>query len=132
MLTIGDILKTNAQQAVTASLATPVVDAARLLRGRRIGIVVVTAQNGVVEGVVSERDVIKLVAENRSPDGLTVADICTFKPVTCVRDDLAEDVLRTMQDNGFRHMPVVEFTRLLGVVSIGDLLSHMLDAARNA
>lgn len=127
MLTIGQILFTKKSEIKTVSMDTPVEDACDILAANRIGILVVTEPNGMVTGVLSERDIVKHVASRRNFYKLLVSDICTKKPVTCVRSDYVADVLKDMKARHFRHMPVVEYTHLLGVVSIGDLYHHLLE-----
>lgn len=129
---VEDIVQGKGHKVITISPDTSVVGAAEILHGKRIGILVVCNEALRVQGVFSERDVVRAVAE--TPDRLAtlkVKDFLTRDVVTCTRKDKLQDVMRTMTERRFRHMPVVEDGELKGLISIGDVLKHLLKGAKS-
>lgn len=101
--------------------------AVEILRDHRIGALVVTDADGALLGILSERDIVRKLADAPGRTlGHRVADMMTTKVEVCKPDDLLISVLRRMTDGRFRHMPVVEEDRLLGIVTIGDVVNHRL------
>jgi CBS domain-containing protein len=81
----------------------------------------VTDEQGTLVGIFTGRDAVcRVVAAGRRPDRTRLSDVMTPKPVTLPPDKNAIEALRMMWDGGFRHIPVVEHGRLLGVISRGD------------
>lgn len=111
--------------AETASLH----EAARELDERRIGCVVVVDGEGGLAGVLSERDIIRVVAR-RGAAALDdrVAAAMTRAVITADPNETVDDGLARMTDRRIRHLPVVRDGRLLGLVSIGDLVKHKIEA----
>lgn len=102
--------------------------AADLMKARRCGSVLVTAGNALV-GIVTERDVVfRVVAEGRDPERTRLVEVMTANPVSVGPHEPAISALRLMEDAGFRHLPVVEHGRILGVVSRRDFAGE--DKAR--
>lgn len=98
-----------------------------ILRDKRIGAVVVTDQNGALQGILSERDIVRRMAETPGQTlPQSVADLMTSEVKTCAPDDLLNDVLKTMTDGRFRHMPVLSDGKLRGVITIGDVVHFRL------
>lgn len=124
------VISDKGRHVVTVSPAATVTEAARKLREYKIGLLVVCSDAGAVVGVLSERDLVRAIADgNGQIAHLDVNSLMTPDPVTCdVRDSPAE-VLRIMNSKGFRHMPVVEKGRLKGLVSSRDVLKHLLALA---
>lgn len=114
--------KKNGIPVACISADATVVDAARMMNTRRIGSVVVTSGEKVV-GIFTERDILnRVVAENRVPIETTVREVMT-SPVACCREDTSlAECRRVMRTQRIRHLPVVENDRLIGMVSIGDVL----------
>ncbi len=98
-----------------------------LLRDKRIGALVVTDKAGSLQGILSERDIVRKLAET---PGQTlpqkVADNMTPKVETCAPGDTLVAVLRRMTEGRFRHMPVLDGDRLCGMVTIGDVVQYRL------
>lgn len=89
------------------------------MRDRRVGCVLVV-DHGRLVGIFTGRDAVALLADARTDAKLTVGEVMTRNPVTLGPGAGALDALRCMQDGGFRHVPIVEDGRVLGVVSRGD------------
>jgi CBS domain-containing protein len=104
--------------------------AVEILRDRRIGALMVSDANGRLVGILSERDIVRKLADT---PGQTlpqkVEDVMTKDVQTCAPDDSLVSVLRTMTDGRFRHMPVVDSDNsLCGMVTIGDVVNFRLTA----
>ena len=103
-------------------------DSAKILTQNRIGGVVVSSGGDTAEGILSERDIVRALA-NRGPDIMqeNANALMTRDPTCCQRRDTADQVLRKMTDGRFRHMPVVEDGKLIGIVTIGDVVKARLN-----
>ena len=96
-------------------------DAARVMRERRIGAVMVV-EHGQLLGIVTERDMVtRLIAEGRSPKETPLGEIMTPDPETLRPDESALDALNKMQAGRYRHLPVLDDEGICGMVSIRDL-----------
>jgi CBS domain-containing protein len=109
----GDVLTTTSGATVT--------DAARAMTEREVGSAVVVTDDGELEGIITERDVLRAVAAGRDLGGEVVADWMTSDPITVEADDPPSEVVALMRERGFRHLPVLEQGDLAGIVSMRDL-----------
>ena len=125
---VQQILKSKGDSSVvTVKPGTPISDVARILAERRIGGVVVSSDGVTPEGILSERDIVRALALKGSGCmDETVDDMMTRNPVCCARQDSADLVLTRMTDGRFRHMPVVEGGKMVGIVTIGDVVKARL------
>lgn len=105
-----------------------VSEAVSLLSTRRIGALVVSRDGQTIAGIVSERDIVRELGRT-GPSILQsqVDSLMTRKIVTCEKTDSARDVVERMTQGRFRHMPVVEGGRMIGLISIGDVVKWRLD-----
>ncbi len=125
---VSHILKAKPEQGVvTISPDASVSDAANLLSSKRIGSIVVSADGNAADGILSERDIVREIGK-RGPGCLseTVRSMMTADPVTCTKSDTADQVLSRMTDGRFRHMPVVEGSKMIGLITIGDVVKSRL------
>ena len=97
---------------------------------RRVGAVLVTVAGRRLVGIFTGRDAVRTLAEGRDPARTTLSAAMTREPKTIAPERTAIDALRAMADGGFRHLPVVEFDRPLGVVSVRDALDEDLHELR--
>ena len=105
-----------------------VIDAIRQMAEKGIGALVVLEPDGRLAGVVSERDYArKIVLAGRSSRDTPVRDIMSAEVVTVRLDDQAEACMQLVTDRRIRHLPVVEGGRVVGVVSIGDLVKAVIE-----
>ncbi|WP_436520576.1 CBS domain-containing protein [Actinoplanes sp. HUAS TT8] len=125
---ISDILRTKGDNVVTVPPDLPVEGLVSKLAHHRIGAAVVSRDGATVDGIVSERDVVRALAE-RGPAVLAepVSTIQTTQVRTVSPEAQLEDVERLMTEHRFRHVPVVVDNRLAGVVSIGDVVKNRID-----
>ena len=120
---IRDILRTKGRRVVTIRGDRPVMDAVDLLVDHNIGSVVVTEGDQPL-GILTERDLLRLAARTRGRlDTTAVEDEMTRTLVTASPDDDLHGVMDVMTDRRIRHLPVLEGGRLVGIVSIGDLVN---------
>src|ERR671910_1848794 len=110
------------QKPVTAAADITVAAAARLMKEHRIGAILIT-QEGRLAGIFTERDALfRVIAEDRDPAATRVAEVMTANPRTIAPDRPFGHALHLMHEGGFRHVPVVDNGRPLGVVSARDAL----------
>lgn len=112
---------------VTVSASASVSDAAKLLSEKRIGTVVVSDDGVTPLGILSERDIVRELA--KSGGGClnkAVSTYMTSELVTCTSDSNVQEVLTQMTERRFRHMPVVEHGKLVGIVTLGDAVKAQL------
>ena len=126
---ISEILRTKGGAVVTIAPADTVSEVVGTLAQYGVGALVVSNDGRGIDGIVSERDVVRALAEN----GLTTlelaaADIMTLEVVTATPDMSIDDVMARMTEGRFRHMPVTEDGRLVGIISIGDVVNARLAA----
>ena len=111
----------NQQKIELLSASTTVRVAARNMADRHIGAILV-GQGRRLQGIFTERDVLtRVVARGLDPDTTTLATVMTPDPDTVGPDDLALEVLERLRASGYRHLPVVDHGKVVGIVSIRDL-----------
>ncbi len=128
-MTVAKILRSKGNnEVVTISPGKQVAEAARILSEKRIGTVVVSADGKTALGILSERDIVREVGK-RGAGCLseTVDAMMTSKLITCSLEDPADSVLTTMTNGRFRHMPVVEDGKMVGLITIGDVVKYRLN-----
>lgn len=117
------------QEIVTTQADTTVSDAARLMRENHIGAVIVVGENGKLAGIFTERDALfRVVAEERDGKTTRLAEVMTHNPQTVKPDQRFSAALQMMYGGKFRHVPVVEDGRPVGIISARDALGPELEA----
>jgi CBS domain-containing protein len=125
---VSDILKTKGTAVVTVRPDIGIEHLAQRLKAERIGAVVVSTDGASIDGIISERDIVGGLAEYGAGIGAkVVSDLMTRAVVTCSPDDTISHVSKVMTKRRIRHLPVTEGRRLVGIVSIGDVVRHRLD-----
>lgn len=113
---------------VTVKPGDQVSDAAQVLAKHRIGAVIVSADGAIVDGILSERDIVRCLGiEGPSSLNKKVSDIMTAEVIGCHPEDTPNSVMEKMSDGRFRHMPVIENGKMIGVISIGDVVKARID-----
>jgi len=114
------------QAPVTAPKSVTVLEAARTMQQHNVGALLVVDGTRLV-GIFTERDALfRVLAEGRNPQTTRLADVMTWQPQTIHPDEPFLHALRVMHKGRFRHLPVVEFDRPLGMVSVRDALDDDL------
>lgn len=130
-MNVATILKTKGRSVTTARPDAPLKDIAERLAVKKIGAIVIVGDSGKVSGIISERDLVRVIAD-RGPAalGLLVGDIMTRTVVTCNEQSTLDELMKIMTEGRFRHVPVVEDGALVGLISIGDVVKyHLADMA---
>ena len=128
-MTVKEILSRKGTDVVTAEPNATLSDAVQLLAAHRIGAVVITGADRRIVGILSERDIVRTLAEKgakalESPIG----EVMTRKVITCGAGETVPEIMERMTVGKFRHVPVVEQGRLAGIISIGDVVKARLEA----
>jgi CBS domain-containing protein len=131
-MTVRAILRAKGQRVVTVRQDMPIEDVVATLSREKIGAVVISDDEVTVTGLLSERDIIKGLAEHGAKlPSLTARDLMTRSITHATPDMPILHVLDVMTQGRFRHMPVLENGRLVGMVSIGDAVKARLDILEN-
>jgi CBS domain-containing protein len=126
-MTVKSILSTKGTGVFTIEPTSSLETAIKLLTERRIGALVVLGPEQRVIGIVSERDVVRaLAARGAAALAEPLSQVMTRKVSTCTRSDTVSTIMEQMTTGKFRHVPVVEQDRLVGIISIGDVVKHRL------
>jgi len=125
---VAQILQTKASAGVvTVTSQTTVADAAKLLAERKFGSLVISDDGKRAVGILSERDIVRVIAlQGAGVLNDPVSMHMTASVVTCSKQATADQVLKTMTDRRFRHMPVVEDGELVGLITLGDVVKSRL------
>lgn len=125
--TVRRLLAGKTAGVISISPSDTISKAVGILKEKRIGALVVTDENGALAGILSERDIVRKLAETPGQTlPQTVGENMTAKVVSCGPDDSLVDVLKQMSEGRFRHMPVVDGGELCGMVTIGDVVNFRL------
>jgi CBS domain-containing protein len=129
MPTIRDVLKTKGAEVVAVPPDHTIARAIGELVGRRIGSLLVTDSEGNIVGIITERDILRVVHDAADRiDSATVSEFMTTNVVCGVPDDDLDYVMSVMTEKRFRRMPVVKNGQLAGVISIGDVVKALKSA----
>ncbi len=122
-----DVLDSKGRQVHTASPNETIMDAVRKLVTHNIGALAVVDEQGRLKGVISERDIMRLLVRDAGQlETAELAEIMTRDVVTASPTDDVDHCLNTMTERHIRHLPVCEHGKLVGMVSIGDLVKSKL------
>ena len=126
---IGDVLKAKpSHDVVTIGPDAGVRELIALLAEHNVGALIVSADGGdTVDGIVSERDVVRHLHHDGTVVNNTVAAIMTTAVETCDEGTALDEIMKVMTERRVRHVPVVRDGRLVGIVSIGDVVKHRMD-----
>ncbi len=121
------LLQAKGAAVVTISPAATVAELVHRLVENNVGAVVVTADGSTLEGIVSERDVVRSLHHDADTMNRRVADIMTRDPDTCTLDSDTDDLMVVMTERRVRHLPVLdEGASIAGIVSIGDVVKNRI------
>ncbi len=125
---ISTLLANKGSEVATIRGDATVADAVDELSRHHVGALVVSADGERIEGIVSERDVVRKMSERGNAVlGEPVSSIMSTTVHTCALEDDTESLMRTMTERRIRHVPVVDNDRLVGIVSIGDVVKIRME-----
>ena len=125
---VSVILERKGSDVATISPDATLADAVTLLAERGVGALVVSTGGGSVDGILSERDIVRrLATDGQDTLRLLVRDAMTAEVRTCTRATTVDELMATMTERRIRHVPVVVDGRLAGIVSIGDVVKSRMD-----
>ena len=125
---VATILRSKGSEVTTAPPETSVADIAQILKGQGIGAIVISSDGAQVHGIVSERDILRALADHGAEIiDREVSEFMTAGVFTCSPEDRVNDLMAIMTERRIRHLPVTVDGELTGIVTIGDLVKHRLD-----
>ena len=128
-MSVSHILKSKGRDVITASANDKLKSIAEILATKRIGAIVILGSNNKIEGIVSERDVVRCLAtEGVKALDIPVSKIMSKNVKTCSELDSETELMALMTDNRIRHLPVVDHGKLVGMISIGDVVKFRIEA----
>ena len=128
-MSVSHILRGKSSGIITAAANDKVRNIAQTLAEKRIGAIVIVNKDGGIEGIVSERDVVRCIAkEGALALDLAVSQVMTKKVKTCSESDSEIEIMALMTENRIRHLPVVNAGKLIGMISIGDVVKNRIEA----
>jgi CBS domain-containing protein len=126
-MTVSIILAGKGREVVTIEPGASLADAARVLAEKRIGAALILGADSRLAGIISERDIVRaLAARGAAALSEPVSQSMTRKVETCTEGEAVANIMERMTVGKFRHMPVVDQGRVIGIVSIGDIVKHRL------
>ena len=125
---VRDILSSKGTNVVTINPTAGLIEATKLMAERRIGAIVILGADDRIVGILSERDIVRVLAEH-GPKVLSepVSQVMTRDVKTCSEDENIGDLMGRMTVGKFRHLPVVQREKLIGIVSIGDVVKSRVE-----
>ena len=124
-MNVATMLKSKGRSVATVRPSSTMSEVAEILSARKIGAIVVVGDQGRVVGIISERDVVRFVAERgASALMLPVGECMTRSVITCTESTTVDELMEIMTSGRFRHVPVVQDEALIGIVSIGDVVKY--------
>ena len=131
-MTVSLILKGKGAEVISVRPDSTLSAVVETLASRRIGAVLVLHEGGSVAGVLSERDVVRALAQH-GPAALemTASSVMTHEVVSADPHDSIERVMEKMTHGRFRHLPILDQGRLVGIISIGDVVKKRIDEAEH-
>ncbi|WP_193335180.1 CBS domain-containing protein [Devosia beringensis] len=127
---VDTILQSKGAQVHTLDQAGTLADAVALLNANNIGAVVITGPGNAIAGILSERDIVRRLGTDPARAlALPIAECMTRGVLTCERTTPIAEVMESMTRHRIRHMPVAEAGKLLGIISIGDVVKLKIEEA---
>ena len=125
---VRDVLESKGRRVISIDSEATVSEAVARLVQNNIGSLPVVDQSGNLVGVFSERDVLRLIHNRGEGFGrMRVAEVMTARPITCSLEDEVNDVMGKMSERHIAKVPVLRDEKLVGVVSVGDVIKVMYD-----
>jgi CBS domain-containing protein len=128
-MSVSHILKSKGRDVITAKATDKLSSIAQTLATKKIGAIIILSDSGKIEGIISERDVVRcLAAEGARALDVPVSKVMTKGVKTCSDEDSETELMALMTENRIRHLPVVNHGKLNGMISIGDVVKFRIEA----
>jgi CBS domain-containing protein len=125
---VADILKVKGNAVMTVRPTETIHAVAKRLQQEGVGAMIVSSNGNLLDGIITERDVvISLAVHGKESHALPASALMRTGVITCSPDSSVAEVARVMTERRLRHLPVKDGKRLVGIISIGDVLKHRLD-----
>ncbi len=125
---VRDILRDKGENVVSLATNEPVANGLAMMAEKHIGAVLITGDDGSIAGILSERDIVAAIhTHGEGVFGKTVGELMTAKVVTCSPQDPIVAIMGMMTAKRFRHVPVLENGKLVGLISIGDVVKFRIE-----
>jgi CBS domain-containing protein len=125
---VSQILKSKGSQVHTVSRTTSIMEVSCLLASKRIGAIVIIDQNGLVEGIISERDIVRGLANYGAKVlDMPVEDLMTRNVITRGAESQIDELRWEMTNSRIRHLPILDNGKLVGLISIGDVVKNRVE-----
>ncbi len=126
-MSVAQILQVKGSDVITARPEVAILEIAKILAEKKIGAVLVTAQDDALAGIISERDVVRALAEHGTKLGkVKVSDFMTRELITCSPEATLDQIMSLMTQGRVRHLPVLQNGKLCGLISIGDVVKRRI------
>lgn len=124
---VKSILSAKGRDVATIAPTATLAEATKILADRKIGALVVTGAGDRITGIISERDIVRALAQHGGGAlQLPLSEVMTRKVVTCSPTDSVAVLMERMTAGKFRHLPVLDDGQLVGIISIGDVVKYRL------
>ncbi len=126
-MTLQELLQQKDTSIIDVAASTPILDAIRTMCDHKVGSLLVTGEDGRLGGIVTERDILRYCAANDGCLGeASIGEVMTRELVVATPDWSVDEAMSLMTERRFRHLPVLEGGRPVGMISIGDLVKAKL------
>ncbi len=128
-MNVARILDIKGRNVITVQPHRTLNEVSKMLTEHKIGAAVVSGNDAKILGIISERDIVRAISNSGSAAlEHAVSKHMTEKVITCNENSLMSDLMDVMTTGKFRHLPVVGDNKLIGIISIGDVVKHRMDA----
>lgn len=126
-MTVAHILASKPNEIIGLNPSSTLLEVSELLAERRIGAILLLNDDESIAGIISERDIVRALAKHGAEAiSETAAAFMTRKLITCKPEDTTDQVMSIMTDGRVRHLPVMSGKKLVGFISIGDVVKHRI------
>lgn len=124
---VANILKVKGDDVISVAPDTNIVEVAKILKSKRIGAILVM-EGGSIAGIISERDIARGLPDyGEKILNMPVSDLMTKTVTTCSSDASIDEIMEMMTKNRIRHLPVVDDGKLVGFISVGDVVKNRVE-----
>lgn len=123
---VANLLTDKGNRVATVKPGDLVSTATQMLKSERVGALVVSEDGTSIAGIISERDIVRSLADDKDVQSRTISTIMTSNVITCKTGDDVGELMKLMTEHRIRHIPVAESGNMIGIVSIGDVVKLRL------